>query len=137
MGAPSAVKTIVTGEAIGNTISALTGRFLKNYASESVAGVAGVIASTISGMMSILDAEAKSDEYQAASQGLNVINSLLDIFNNHPEYVVIQVQLSVFEWYNPEVGATMVIVDGTAAKPSDAYIIQRIQLNNGTWLEQQ
>lgn len=30
----------------------------------------------------------------------------------------------------------MVIVDGTAATPSDAYIIRRIKLNNGTWLDQ-
>lgn len=95
-----------------------------------------MIASTISGMMLILDAETKSDEYQAASQGLNVINSLVDIFNNHPDYTLMQVQLSVFEWYSPETGTTRVIVDGTADSPSDAYVIQRIQLNNGNWLDQ-
>lgn len=93
MGTPETAGSVVTGAALGSAFSTLIGRFLKGFASSSVAGAAGVIASTVSGMMSILDAQTKSDQYQAASQGLNVINSLIDIFNNHPEYTLIQVQL--------------------------------------------
>lgn len=137
MGTPESATDVVNATALGSAFSKILGLILKGFEGASEASAAGAIASTISGMMSILDAQAKSDEYQAASQGLNVINSLLDIFNSHSEYTVIQVQLSVIEWSNPEVGTTMVIIDGTAATPSDAYIIQRIRLNNGTWLEQQ
>ncbi|KLI75346.1 MULTISPECIES: hypothetical protein [Lacticaseibacillus] len=136
MGTPDTASSIVTAEVLGEGFSSLIGVLLKGFAGGSVAGAAGMIASTISGMMSVLDAQTKSDEYQAASQGLNVINSLVDIFNNHPDYTLMQVQLSVIEWYSPETGTTMAIIDGTADSPSDAYVIQRIQLNSGNWLDQ-